>query len=150
MTDPIPVTPVPAPVGPAHPWRRVARTILANLGAFAVTVPIIVNAMGIDPNDYPQLWWILGGITAVSAALTRILAIPQVDTWLKHTITFLSADDVAAESVAAIRTGDQYLAGPAAIYEDGSEVAVTPLPVNGPDVPRRAVSDLPPDITDVT
>jgi hypothetical protein len=77
----------------------VLRTILANLGAFAVTVPIIVNAMGINAADYPQLWWILGGITAVSAGLTRVLAIPQVETWLQHTISFLAADDVAAPVV---------------------------------------------------
>ena len=88
----------PAP-GPAHPWRRVLRTILANLGAFVVTVPIIVNAMGINPADYPQLWAILTGIVAISAGITRILAIPQVEQWLQHTISFLAADDVAAPVV---------------------------------------------------
>ena len=142
MSDPTPTpAPAPAPAGPAHPWRRVLRTILANLGAFAVTVPIIVNAMGINPADYPQLWAILAGIVAISAALTRILAIPQVETWLQHTISWLAANDVAAENVAAVKQGDVIVAGPAAIYPDGEEVAVTPLPANGPEVPPRRSVD---------
>lgn len=117
---------------PAHPWRRVARTILANLGAFVVTVPLVVNAMQIPADQYPRIMWILGGIVAVSAAVTRVLAIPQVEEWLQHTIGWLSAGDVEAESVVAIQTPEGIRAGRASIYDDGTEVAVTPLPVNGP------------------
>ena len=145
MTEPTPApVPTPTPVGPAHPWRRVLRTILANLGAFLIVVPIIVNTIGLDPNTYPRVGSFVVGITLVTAAITRVLAIPQVDAWLKQTISWLSADDVAAENVAAIKVGDQIVAGPAAIYDDGSEVAVTPIPVNKPSLddenvlPRRA------------
>lgn len=145
MTNP---SPAPAPAGPAHPWRRVLRTILANLGAFAVTLPIIINAMGIDPNEYPQIWAIMAGIIAVSAAVTRILAIPAVEVWLQKTIKFLAANDVAVDQVAAVKQGDVLVAGPAAIYPNGEEVAVTPIPANtrDEDAPRRAADDPADDI----
>ena len=119
---------------PAHPWRRVARTVLANLGAFLVTVPIIVTALDIDPSQYPKIAAVLAGVTAVSAALTRVLAIPQVNEWLANTVSWLSAGDIADNEVAAYVAPDgSVLAGQAVTYPDHTEVVISPVTVPGPE-----------------
>lgn len=119
---------------PAHPWRRVARTVLANLATFLVTVPIIVTTLGIDTSQYPKIGIVLAGITAVSAALTRVLAIPAVNEWLSHTVNWLSAGDVADNQVAAyVDPSGAIRAGDAVTYPTDTEVVLSPVTVPGPE-----------------
>lgn len=58
-------------------WKRVIRTVVQVVVPLAVALPEIVDASGI--ND--SLPWVAGAI-AGSAALTRIMAVPQVQKWL--------------------------------------------------------------------
>jgi len=121
-------------LGPAHPGRRVARTILANLGAFAVAVPVIVAAIGL-PDDSPT--WVLtlaASVVAVSAAITRVLAVPQVDQFLQHTLSWLAAGDVSASAVVAVEDKNGLVvAGPAAPEQNGTPVNVVPAEVEDLD-----------------
>ena len=78
-----------------RPWRATARTVFQALIAFAVVVPFIVEASGLDPQVYP---W-LGAILAVAAASTRIMAIPQVEAFLAAYLPFLAAEPKAKGNV---------------------------------------------------
>lgn len=71
-----------------RPWRATARTVFAGIVAFAALLPFIVEASGLEPEVYP---W-LGGILAVAAAVTRIMALPQVEAFLTRFVPWLAAD----------------------------------------------------------
>lgn len=58
-------------------WKRVIRTIVQIVLPLAVALPQIVEASGI--ND--ALPWV-AGMLAVSAGLTRVMAVPAVQRWL--------------------------------------------------------------------
>jgi hypothetical protein len=68
--------------------QRVLRTIV-QVGipaflTFALVLPQIIEALGL-PVDSELRLWLLGVaaiVTAVAAALTRIMAIPAVNSWL--------------------------------------------------------------------
>lgn len=60
-----------------HPWRATARTIFAYAVAIATVWPLIVQALGLD-----QTWLWVSVSLAVAGGLTRIMAIPAVDTLL--------------------------------------------------------------------
>ncbi len=68
--------------------QRVLRTIVAVIIpaflGFAVLLPQLIDALGL-PDDSTLRLWLLGiaaGVTAVAAAITRIMAIPAVNAWL--------------------------------------------------------------------
>jgi hypothetical protein len=72
-----------------YPGRATIRTIVAvlisTISAVNILVPIVVNAAG---NSLPAstLGYLNGlaiTIAAISGAITRIMAIPQVNEWLK-------------------------------------------------------------------
>lgn len=70
--------------------QRVLRTIVAvgipSIITAATVLPLIIEALGL-PADLPLRLWLLaaaGGLTAVAAAITRIMAIPQVNAWLTN------------------------------------------------------------------
>lgn len=71
-----------------HPWRATARTALAFVVAAGVVVPIawgiIADTLGGYMAAEVMRWgaWAVGFIGAVSLAVTRIIAIPQVNGWL--------------------------------------------------------------------
>lgn len=71
-----------------RPWRATARTIFQGLVAFAVLLPFLVQASGLEPEVYP---W-LAGVLAVAAAVTRIMALPQVEDFLTRFFPWLAAD----------------------------------------------------------
>ena len=80
-------TPTPVPTQVKRPWRATLRTAFAATIAIATLMPFIVEASGLDPQVYP---W-LGGILAVAAAITRIMALPQVEAFLQRFVPFLAA-----------------------------------------------------------
>lgn len=85
MTQPIPPTQV------KKPWQAVKRTALAVLGfvvTFAPLWPEIVTALG---GILPTVW-LTGGATTAALFITRILAIPGVNAWLRKRLPTLSAE----------------------------------------------------------
>jgi hypothetical protein len=77
----------PKPV--AYPWRRVARGIFQGGVALAAIVPLIYQAA---TNHNPEA---AGGLAAValgiSAAVTRVMALPVVEGFLAKYVPFLAA-----------------------------------------------------------
>lgn len=68
--------------------QRVLRTIVAvgipSIITAATVLPLVIEALGL-PADLPLRLWLVGfaaGLTAVAAAITRVMAIPQVNAWL--------------------------------------------------------------------
>ncbi len=71
-----------------RPWRATLRTAFAALVALAAMAPVLVDAAGLDPSRLP---W-LAGVLAVCAAVTRVLALPGVEAWLRRFVPWLAAD----------------------------------------------------------
>jgi hypothetical protein len=72
---------------PLSPWRRTIRTVFQALIGLAVMAPLLVAQTGLDPAQLP---W-LAGVLAIAAAITRIMAIPQVEVWLQRFLPWLAA-----------------------------------------------------------
>lgn len=128
---------------PAHPWRRVLRTIIAAVPGLVVAVPLIINTLNIDPDKYPKLYAFAVGALALTAAITRVLAIPQVEAFLQKTMKWLAAGDVATEDVLAVKPdviqGSPVDHSTGAVAGDGSPlptgvaVTVTVPPLSEPE-----------------
>lgn len=88
MTGPLPTTPLPTQA--KHPFRAVLRTALAVVVAVVSILPYlpeIVTASGLAQTG------IAAQILAVAGAVTRILALPSVNAWLRKYVSPLAADD---------------------------------------------------------
>lgn len=70
-----------------RPWRATARTLFQALVALCVLFPVLVDQTGLEAEDAPWLAIPL----AVAAAVTRIMALPQVNDFLARFIPFLAA-----------------------------------------------------------
>ena len=70
-----------------YPWRAVARTVFAFVVGFAPLAPVIVDASGI-PEATPGV----AGALAISAGVTRVLALPQVNELLQRWVPWLAAE----------------------------------------------------------
>lgn len=70
-----------------RPWRATVRTGVQALLAFATLVPFLVGGIYED-GDYPA---IVAQVVAVSAGVSRVMALPQVDEFLRRFAPFLSA-----------------------------------------------------------
>ena len=70
-----------------RPWQAVLRTIVAEIVVLAPLAPALVDAIGL-----PRTTGIGLVIVTVSGAITRVLAIPGVDTWLMARVPWLAAD----------------------------------------------------------
>lgn len=57
--------------------RRTVRTVVALVLALASGLPLLVHTAGL-PETLPGL----GTVLAVAAAITRLMALPQVNAWL--------------------------------------------------------------------
>lgn len=68
--------------------QRVLRTAVQvgvpTFLALALVLPQIIDALGLPVESALYLWLVglAAGVTAVAAALSRIMAIPAVNTWL--------------------------------------------------------------------
>jgi len=88
---------VSAPTQVRHPWRATARTIFAALVAFASMWGLIVEALHLDPS-----WQWVAIATAIAGGITRLMAIPAVEVFLRRFLPWLAAsktDDVGAAGV---------------------------------------------------
>lgn len=70
-----------------RPWRTVARSTFQALVAFCALFPVLVETTGLKVEDWP---W-LGIPLAVAAAVTRVMALPQVEVFLRRFLPFLAA-----------------------------------------------------------
>lgn len=73
-----------------RPWRTVVRTVFQMIVTGASATPLVLEAVyQRDASD-------LGGAAAValgvSAAITRVMALPAVEAFLRRFVPFLAAD----------------------------------------------------------
>lgn len=69
-----------------HPWRATARTVLAALVALLVIAPQIIMEAGLHETAYGAQ------ALAVMGAVTRVLAMPAVEAWLRRYLPWLAAE----------------------------------------------------------
>lgn len=74
-----------------RPWRTTVRTVMAAAGGLLPLLPEISRAAGIDTIP------VVVSILTVTAALTRIFAIPEVDAWMDRYFPYLSADPLETD-----------------------------------------------------
>ena len=73
-----------------HPWRATLRTIIASLVALVPllqALPAVLQELAGVPMPDDLSAWLLAASAALAAgagAVTRIMAIPQVATWLEY------------------------------------------------------------------
>ncbi|WP_207921298.1 hypothetical protein [Micromonospora sp. KC721] len=74
-----------------HPWRATVRTTFAAVVALLSLLPVVAVTAGID--TVPAVAQIIG----VAAAVTRILALPSVDNFLKQFLPWLASAPAGEE-----------------------------------------------------
>lgn len=72
-----------------RPWRSTARSVFQFAVALATLLPFI--ATGVYGDDLAQAPVIVGQVLLVAGAITRVMALPQVETFLRTFLPFLSA-----------------------------------------------------------
>ena len=70
-----------------YPWHAVVRTVFQAVVGFAAMWGLIVEAAGVDAT----LPWVAASL-AVTAAITRVMAIPAVNAWLGRYVPWLAAE----------------------------------------------------------
>jgi hypothetical protein len=106
-------TPTPEPNGSLQKateiWykaQRVLRTLVAVIIpaflGFALLLPQLIEALGLPVDSELRLWLVAvaAGVTAVAAAITRIMAIPAVNAWL----TKIGLGSVPKSAVVVVET----------------------------------------------
>jgi hypothetical protein len=77
--------PTSAPTQSRHPWRATLRTVFAGAVGALTLLPEVAAAAHI--GTLPTVVQILG----VAGAVTRVLALPGVDGWLRAYVPWLAA-----------------------------------------------------------
>lgn len=72
-----------------HPWRAVIRTAFAVLVALAAGAPLLYTAA--TQQSVEAATGAVGTVLAVSAAITRVMATPFVDTFIRTYLPWLRA-----------------------------------------------------------
>ena len=67
------------------PWRATARTLFAALIGLASMWALVVEALGLDQG----IPWVAASL-AVTGAVTRLMALPAVNNWLRQYIPWLA------------------------------------------------------------
>src|SRR5690349_13583184 len=89
MSNPIPIATV-QPTQVKRPWRATARTVFQGVvGAAAMAGPVYGAATHHDPAA--ATGWAATGL-AISAGVTRVMALPGVNEWLARFLPFLAPD----------------------------------------------------------
>lgn len=70
------------------PWRATLRTAFQALIAIAVLLPIVADQLGLDEGSAP---WVATAL-AIAAGVTRVMALPQVEAFLKRFAPWLAAE----------------------------------------------------------
>lgn len=74
----------PAATQSRYPWRAVARTVAAVALALLPLLPAIADQLGIAAVP------VVAAVLAAAAAITRVLAIPEVDMLLRRYLPWLA------------------------------------------------------------
>lgn len=74
------------PTQTRHPWRATVRTVFAAGVALLSLLPVIAVTAHVEA--VPAVTQVLG----VTGAITRVLAIPGVDEWLRRFVPWLAAE----------------------------------------------------------
>lgn len=69
-----------------YPWRATIRTIVQAVAGFASMWALMVAALGLDES----LPWVAASL-AVTGAITRVMAVPEVNEWLDRYVPWLAA-----------------------------------------------------------
>ncbi|WP_280442220.1 hypothetical protein [Nocardia brasiliensis] len=76
-----------APTQVAYPWRALVRTVFQLVVGVAAAMPLIVSASGVPATAAG-----VGAALAVSAAVTRFMAVPAVNAALALWVPWLAAE----------------------------------------------------------
>ncbi|MCP2281069.1 hypothetical protein [Nocardia amikacinitolerans] len=87
------VPPADQPTQCAHPARAATRSTAATLVGLGPLVPLLVANLG-----ETRAAVVLAVALAGNAIVTRVLAIPEVEAWLRNTLPFLAADAAPSRS----------------------------------------------------
>lgn len=68
-----------------HPWRATIRTVLAGLLGAASLLPTIAVTAGVE--TVPAV----AQAVAVAGVITRVMAVPGVDAWLRRYLPWLAS-----------------------------------------------------------
>jgi hypothetical protein len=71
------------------PWRTVVRTVFQAAVSLAALAPFAVEA--VTDGDTAQQTGAVAAFLAVSAAITRLMAVPAVEQFLRTYVPFLAA-----------------------------------------------------------
>ena len=70
-----------------RPWRATVRTVFQALLGFASMWAVIVQTLGLDPS-----WQWVSASLAVTAGVTRVMALPAVEAFLRQFFPWLAAE----------------------------------------------------------
>lgn len=82
----------PAPTQSRHPWRATLRTIFQAGVALASLAPTVAAVGGLDKLDTAPA---VGQVLAVCAIVTRVMAVPGINDFLRKFLPFLATDPKA-------------------------------------------------------
>ena len=116
---------------PAHPWRRVARTLFAVVPAFAALAPVIYQQA--TQHDPAAAAGAAGTALVIAGAITRVLGNVSVEAFLRRFAPWLSAGDVQLEDVVAVAM-PVAPGGPTLVAAGPAHPAVTGTRVQLPEV----------------
>ncbi|MBM7083595.1 hypothetical protein [Micromonospora humidisoli] len=74
----------PAPTQTRHPWRATARTVVAGAVGALSLLPVVAVTAGVDAVPA------VAQAVVVAGAITRVLALPGVDAWLRTYVPWLA------------------------------------------------------------
>lgn len=77
------------PTQVVRPWRTTVRTVFQLLVGLATLIPLVVTHVYSDTEAIPAA---LAQAVVVSTAVTRLMALPAVETFLADYLPWLSAD----------------------------------------------------------
>lgn len=81
--------PAPAPSQVKYPWRAVIRTVFAVVVSLAAGAPLLYTAA--TQQSVEAATGAVGTILAVSAAITRVMATPFVNDFIRSYLPWLRA-----------------------------------------------------------
>ena len=73
-----------------RPWRATVRTVFQFVLALATLLPFLVTGVYSGSDAAPA---VVGQVLAVAAAVTRVMALPQVEDFLQRFFPWLAAED---------------------------------------------------------
>lgn len=81
-----------APTQVRFPKRTTIRSVFQALIGLAAALPLVIGALGL-----PTTGGVVAIVLAVSAGITRVMAIPAVNRWLEDHLPWLAAKPPAPE-----------------------------------------------------